>query len=57
MYYENINLALAKLNVRVASRKEVIAFMNRDELLSRYAAGEREFSGVDLSGVNEFLCL
>lgn len=35
LYYKNINLA--------------IALMNRDELLKRYAAGERDFSGVDLS--------
>lgn len=26
--------------------------MTREELLQRYAAGERDFSGVDLSGVN-----
>lgn len=26
--------------------------MKREELLERYAAGERDFSGVDLSGVN-----
>ncbi|MBN3923760.1 pentapeptide repeat-containing protein, partial [Nostoc sp. NMS4] len=26
--------------------------MNRDELLKRYAAGERDFSGVDLSRAN-----
>ncbi|WP_448271185.1 pentapeptide repeat-containing protein [Nostoc sp. DSM 114160] len=45
MYYKNLNLALAKLN-------EAIALMNRDELLKRYAVGERDFSGVDLSGVN-----
>jgi uncharacterized protein YjbI with pentapeptide repeats len=26
--------------------------MNRDELLKRYAAGERDFSGVDLGRAN-----
>ncbi|MDZ7964838.1 MAG: pentapeptide repeat-containing protein [Nostoc sp. DedSLP03] len=37
--------SLAKFN-------EVIALMNRDELLKRYAAGERDFSGVDLGRAN-----
>ncbi len=32
--------------------------MTREELLQRYATGERDFSGVDLSGVNlEEVCL
>ncbi len=26
--------------------------MNAEELLKRYASGEKDFSGVDLSGVN-----
>jgi uncharacterized protein YjbI with pentapeptide repeats len=35
-----------------AKNSSLVNNMDAEELLQRYAAGERDFSGVDLSGVN-----